>query len=206
VNVVVSADAAVGRGSPRRRAGGVLIAWFGLALIAGATGTAARLRPPAPQVVVVLLTVALLVLERGVAWARAAVASVSLPKLVAVHVTRFAGLAFLPFAWRGELPRAFAYPAAIGDVLVALTAILLIAARRPAAGRFWNFYFAWNVLGLIELALVVVNAARFALADPASMGAMLRLPLFLLPGFLVPYLLAGHVWMLRRLLALRTAA
>jgi len=206
VTVVVSGNAAGVNRGPGRSARIALIVWLGLALLAGASGVAARLRPPAPQVVVLLLTVTLVMLERGVAWVRAAVASVSLPRLVAFHITRFAGLAFLPFAWRGELPRAFAYPAAIGDILVAVAAVILVASRRPASGRFRNFYFAWNVLGVVDLVLVVVNAARFAFVDPASMGAMLRLPLFLLPVFLVPFLLAGHVWMLRRLLAHGPAA
>jgi hypothetical protein len=40
---------------------------------------------------------------------------------------------------------------------------------------------------------VVVTAARLGLADPASMAALLRLPLSLLPTFLVPLIIASHV-------------
>ena len=42
-------------------------------------------------------------------------------------------------------------------------------------------------------------AARLAAADPSSMRALLRLPLSLLPTFLVPLLIATHVWIFVRL-------
>jgi hypothetical protein len=49
------------------------------------------------------------------------------------------------------------------------------------------------VLGLADILFVVATAARLALADPASMAALLRLPLSLLPTFLVPLIIASHV-------------
>ena len=49
------------------------------------------------------------------------------------------------------------------------------------------------MFGLLDLLFVVVTAARLGMADPASMAALLRLPLSLLPTFLVPLLLASHV-------------
>jgi hypothetical protein len=49
------------------------------------------------------------------------------------------------------------------------------------------------VFGLIDILFVVVTAARLVLADPASMSPLLRLPLSLLPTFLVPLLIASHV-------------
>jgi hypothetical protein len=44
-----------------------------------------------------------------------------------------------------------------------------------------------------------MTAARLAAADPSSMRALLRLPLSLLPTFLVPLLMATHVWIFVRL-------
>ena len=40
---------------------------------------------------------------------------------------------------------------------------------------------------------MVATAARLAAADPGSMVALLRLPLSLLPTFLVPLIIASHV-------------
>jgi len=49
------------------------------------------------------------------------------------------------------------------------------------------------VLGLADILFVVVTAARLGVADPESMAALLRLPLSLLPTFLVPLIIASHV-------------
>jgi hypothetical protein len=51
----------------------------------------------------------------------------------------------------------------------------------------------WNAAGLLDILFVVATASRLALAEPASMSALLRLPLSLLPTFLVPIIIATHV-------------
>jgi hypothetical protein len=185
------------------RARFVLAGWFVLALAAGASGVATQLRPPKPQVLVLALTIALVLAERRIAWVRATVATTSLRALVALHVTRFVGFAFLAFAAQGVLPRAWAVPAGVGDIAVAALALALVGANRPAVGRMRTLYLAWNVLGTLDLALVVIGAARLAMADPSSMSAMLHLPLFVVPCFLVPILLASHAWIFMRLLVER---
>ena len=55
------------------------------------------------------------------------------------------------------------------------------------------------MLGLADILFVVVTAARLATTDPASMVALLRLPLSLLPTFLVPLIIACHVFLGLRL-------
>ena len=187
------------------RARFVLAGWLVLALAAGASGLAAQLRPPKPQVLVLALTIALVLAERRIAWVRATVATTSLRALVALHVTRFVGFAFLAFAAQGVLPRAWAVPAGVGDIVVAALAAVLVVANRPAVGGMRTLYLAWNALGTLDLALVVIGAARLAMADPASMSAMLHLPLFVVPCFLVPILLASHAWIFLRLLVERRA-
>jgi hypothetical protein len=57
----------------------------------------------------------------------------------------------------------------------------------------------WNVIGLIDILFVAATAARLAAADPSSMRALLHLPLSLLPTFLVPLIIATHVWLFWRL-------
>jgi hypothetical protein len=47
---------------------------------------------------------------------------------------------------------------------------------------------------------VVVTAARIALADPPAMAQLLRAPFALIPLFLVPIVIASHVWIFERLL------
>jgi hypothetical protein len=191
-----------GDGVPAARNGpvvGLLIAWLLLALAAGATGRTGRLIPPIPQLVLAGLTIALIVLERRAQWLRVWVATVNIRTLVALHVTRFVGIGFLLLGRRGELPAAFATPAGWGDIAAATLAGLLLIAGDPASPRWRGWFRVWNGLGLLDLVFVVVTAGRLALADPGSMGGLLRLPLCLLPTFLVPVLLASHVWLFRRL-------
>jgi len=95
----------------------------------------------------------------------------------------------------------FALPAAWGDLAVAALAALLLCAgaiRTRYHARAWQ---VWNVLGLIDIVLVVANAARFGLAHPAAMSPMLRLPLALLPSFLVPIVFVTHALLFNRLSA-----
>ncbi len=176
---------------------GLFLAWLLLAF--AAAGRTARLTPPVPQLLLAALTIALIGLERRARWLRSWVATVNIRALVALHLTRFVGIGFLLLGQRGELPAAFATPAGWGDITVATIAGLLLIAGDPASTRWRGWFRLWNGLGLLDLAFVVVTAARLALADPGSMGALLRLPLCLLPTFLVPVLLASHVWLFRRM-------
>jgi hypothetical protein len=173
--------------------------WLGVALLAGASGVVARLVPSGLPVVLFALTALLLAVTALPTPFRTFAASIDVRVLVLVHVTRFVGLYFLVLYGRGELPWAFAVPGGWGDVIVAAGALLLAAFVRPETAPGRRAYLAWNVVGLVDILGVVLTAARLALADPGSMRALLRLPLSLLPTFLVPIIVATHVVMLVRL-------
>src|SRR5437868_4690458 len=57
----------------------------------------------------------------------------------------------------------------------------------------------WKNLGFTDILFVVSTAARLGLADPQSMKALTRLPLALLPTFLVPIIIATHLLLFFRL-------
>jgi hypothetical protein len=176
----------------------IAVVWFVAAISLAASGSLQRLRPPAPQLVLVGLTVALLVVWRVNSGFRQWLETMDLRGLIALHLTRFVGLYFLVLCRHGELPSSFAIPAGCGDVLVAtLAAVLLVfwkvvVSRRPWIG-------AWNTFGLIDIVFVVASAGRHGMADPASMSALLRLPLSVLPTFLVPLIIASHIVIFSRL-------
>ena len=169
----------------------VLTIWLVAALAAGAAGVVSRLQPPAPQIVLVALTAATLIAVATIPAASAWVASLSLERLVGLHLTRFVGFAFLALYAKGELPRAFALPCGWGDVATASGAAVLLLAFRPLDRR-WGLIAGWNLFGLADILFVVVTAARLAMADATSMAPLLRLPLSLLPTFLVPLIIASH--------------
>jgi hypothetical protein len=157
------------------------------------------LRPPAPQLLLVCATVALLVAGRTWPPLRRFWETVDLRLLVLFHLTRFVGVYFLALHARGQLPWAFAVPGGWGDIVVAATGLLLVLLVRPDTTVGRRAYLAWNAVGLLDILGVVLTAARLAFADPASMRLLLELPLSLLLTFVVPVIVATHLWMLRRL-------
>lgn len=182
-----------------------LVVWLLVAVAVGAAGLPARLRPPQPQLLLVGLTLLLLVLFQTAPAVRAWALALDVRALVAVHLTRFVGFYFLWLHGKGELPWAFAVPGGLGDIAVALAAVALMvwAPRRGTGG--WRAYWAWNLAGLVDILLVVLTAARLALADPPSMGALLRLPLWLLLSYVVPLIIATHAVIFVRLARSRRA-
>jgi hypothetical protein len=175
--------------------------WFAVALILSISGAPQKLTPPAPQIVILLLTIALIAFGRLYSPLRAWIVTVDIRALAGLHVTRaLAGTAFLWAASRGTLSPGFANAAGYGDILVAILALLLIVLISPEQKVAPLLYVIWNTLGLIDIMYVVVTAARIALADPPAMAQLLRAPFALIPLFLVPIVIASHVWIFERLL------
>ena len=178
--------------------------WLGAAISLGASGVLQHLRPPGPQLVLVGLTISLLLGWRLSNGFRQWLVAIDLRALIALHLTRFVGIYFLLLCRRGELPCTFAVPAGWGDIAVAtLAAVLLVCWNQVALSR--AGIAAWNAVGLLDILFVVASAARHTMADPASMAAMLSLPLNLLLTFLVPLIIASHVFIFSRLWSKRAA-
>ncbi len=172
--------------------------WLVAALLVGRLELLARLPMPAIQGILIGLTVLLIVVHRGSETFRAWANALPLRSIVLLHITRFVGIYFIWLYQRGELPYAFAVPGGLGDILVATLALVVaFAPFGPPTRR--RAIFVWNVIGLIDIVLVVLTAARLGLANAASMHALTHLPLSLLPTFLVPLIIATHVLVFARL-------
>lgn len=175
--------------------------WLVLAIVASLAGVPQKLTPPAPQIILLLLTVALLAFGRIYAPLRAWIVTVDIRVLAGLHVTRaLAGAAFLWAASRGTLSPGFANMAGYGDIAVAILAILLVVLVDPQRAVAPLLYVIWNTTGLIDIMFVVVTATRIGLADPVAMAQLLSFPFALIPLFLVPIIIASHVWIFERLL------
>jgi hypothetical protein len=59
--------------------------------------------------------------------------------------------------------------------------------------------FIWSAYGLVDILFVVATAAAEAMAMPASMAALLRMPLSLLATFVVPLIISSHLLIFARL-------
>ena len=71
--------------------------------------------------------------------------------LVGVQVFRALGAIFLILSATGTLPRLFALPAGVGDILVGLSAPVVGLAYARAPQKAAGLVAAWNVLGLLDL-------------------------------------------------------
>jgi hypothetical protein len=119
----------------------------------------------------------------------------ALRPLLEFHCFRFIGLAFLiPGVVSSDLPIAFARPAAYGDLITAVLALLsLIMLRsKPGIALVWLF----NLCGTTDLLYAFYQGNRTGLGDtPGQMGAA-----YFIPTVLVPLLLITHGIVFRILL------
>jgi hypothetical protein len=171
-------------------------AWGLAAAAAGSSGLLTRLPPPVMPLIVFGATFTLMAGLPANRWLGAALGSIGTRGILALNLGRFIGLAFLWMQSRGRLPAEFAQRAGWGDVATAAGALVLLFWRDGAAFR--RLLVAWNVLGLLDLLVAVGTAASLALGRPDSMEAMTRLPFCLIPFWIVPLLLAMHVFLLLR--------
>lgn len=177
----------------------VLWLWFGTAVAVGYFRVLQRLPPAAVPAIIFGLTGLLVLAYFRIPAVRAWVNGLDVRALVAVHLTRFVGIYFLVLHQRGELPRAFAIPAGIGDIVVATFAVPVIFAPLEQATRL-RAVVIWNVVGLVDILMVVGTAARINLSTPGELRTLTHLPLSLLPTFLVPLIIATHIILFARVL------
>jgi hypothetical protein len=174
----------------------VLLGWLCFAV--GLSGWFNNASAPAVAAIVWTLTALVLFACWKISLIRVWALNVDVRWLVLLHVTRlFAGAYFLVLCQHDQLPCGFARPAGWGDIVIAVLALAVLGATRTQFAK--TLLLTWNILGLIDIIFVVLNALQFGLNDWQSMHALRELPLSLLPMFLVPLIIASHVLIFVRL-------
>ena len=176
-----------------------IVSWLILAVVAGASGLTLRMVPPLPQIILFGLVIVLFLLFWFSSIFRAWILSVDIRLLVGVHLTRFVGFYFLYLYSLKRLPYDFAVLGGWGDNIVAILALLLILFITVSSKKGILIYSIWNFVGLVDILFVVATATRLAIGDPQSMSELLKLPLSLLPTFLVPIIIFTHIIIFVRL-------
>jgi len=114
--------------------------------------------------------------------------------LLLLHAFRFVGLAFLvPGVVSPELPAAWARPAAYGDLVAALFALLALAGLKSRLG--FPLVWVFNLWGTADLLHAFYQGNAVGL-DPGHLGAA-----YFILTVLVPLLLVTHAlvfWLLLR--------
>jgi len=122
--------------------------------------------------------------------------TVLLPILL-LHGLRHLGLMFLaPGATYPGLAPEFVYPAAFGDLLAAVLAVVAIPAVATNAPYARGLVWLFNVEGTVDLMLAIALATRYDAA--AQMGAAYWIPAFWVPGLLVTHYITFVVLTRRR--------
>jgi hypothetical protein len=118
----------------------------------------------------------------------------ALRPLLVLHSFRFIGLAFLvPGVVSPDLPGAYARPAAYGDLIAALLALLALAGLRSRLGIILVWVF--NVWGSADLLYAFYQGVIGVGLEPGQLGAA-----YFIPTVVVPLLLITHGLVFRLLL------
>ncbi len=174
----------------------LLVAWALLATALAAWAPLSR-APFLVPLSIVFAVIAGVVLHRRSPAVRAAVERLDVRALLAVHVLRAPiGILFLVLHARGALPAIFAVRAGVGDALVGLGAIVAIFA--PSRRR---YLLAWNVLGLLDIAMSVATGQKvlFLDRDPTAIATVQAFPFPLIPFLVVPAVVLTHLAIFARL-------
>jgi hypothetical protein len=201
------------RASTMRTGSIVVIVWYMSALAlawAGFFEGAADRMPTIQYGLFVPIVIALILLWRS-PGARRLVEAVPQSWLVGFQFYRVLGVIFLLLLGEDRLPAVFAVPAGSGDVAVGLLAPVVAYAYARGAGGRNALVGAWNVLGLIDLAVAITTgfltspSAFQMLAFDSPNVLISAFPLVLVPAFAVPLAIILHVASLMKLGALHAA-
>jgi len=204
-NSVSQAAAPFGSAPPRPMPGGTVKAalalWLGIVLIAGAAG--AFVGPPGqPPLVVfggaVAPLAAFAVAIRLVPAFREFLMALDTRLIVAMQAWRYAGFGFVALYANHVLPGLFAWPAGLGDMAIGIVAPWWIVAlsKDPGAAATRGFRL-WNALGILDFVIAFTTATICAMVMttdvPPTIAPMGRLPLVLIPAFMVPLFAMLHI-------------
>jgi hypothetical protein len=173
----------------------LLSAWLALVFVLAARGAFIGQPGTPPLALLISFVVPLglfLIGYKTVRSFREFVLSADLRIIVGMQAWRWAGFGFLTLYTDRVLPGIFAWPAGVGDMLVGITAVTVLASllRNPAFAGSKRFVL-WNLLGILDPAVAVSIGALVPLLAPNLYGTvatspMAQLPLVLIPAFLVP--------------------
>lgn len=182
-----------------------LAVWFGLVFFLGAQGAFVTNpgSPPLPIFLGLAIPLSLfLAAYFGLKSFRDLILGADLRFVAAIQAWRWGGLSFLSLYANGILPGLFALPAGLGDLAIGFTApwIVLSLVRNPLFASSRRFVI-WNILGIIDFVVAVSTATLSSGAFPGisalignvTTSPMTRLPLVLIPAFMVPFFTMLHL-------------
>lgn len=194
-----------GHSSVRSVVFAALALWLGLIVLLGSRGAFVGNAdsPPLPMFFGLAIPLAVFfVAYFGWRELRTFILGADLRLVSTIQAWRWGGLGFVSLYANGVLPALFALPAGLGDMAVGVTApwIVLQLVRNPsfAASR---RYTMWNILGIVDFVVAVsmgILCSGFfpgitKLVGGVTTSPMARLPLILIPAYMVPIFIMLHL-------------
>lgn len=193
-----------GRSSLRSAVFAALALWLGVVIFLGSQGAfvASADSPPLPIFLGLAIPLAVF-FAAYFGWSafREYILGIDLRLVAAIQAWRWAGVGFLTLYAKGILPGLFALPAGLGDMAIGFTApwIVLGLIRQPAFAASRRFR-TWNILGILDFVVAVSTATLSsgffhgitALNGNVTTSPMARLPLVLIPAYMVPFFIMLH--------------
>lgn len=180
----------------------ILALWLGLVFFLASHGYLARAVGGAPLPILLSAVVPVIVFLTAYWLSKAFrhfVLTFDLRLAAGIQAWRFAGIGFLALYANDVLPGTFAWPAGLGDMAVGMTApwIILTLIRRPDFIRS-KWFLIWNLFGMLDLIAAIGSGGLSAMLGNGAPGGvtmapMPRLPLALIPCYLVPILFMLHL-------------
>jgi len=174
-------------------------AWFLVVLLLGSNNlfVPARRMPPLALLIASVTPLAAFFLSYSLSSSiREFILSADLKFVTTVQAWRLGGFTFLVLYSFGYLVGYFAWPAGVGDMLIGVTAPLVLARMDTPGYTKSNAFIAWNVLGILDLVVAVslgaLGSLQFGSAGVFPNTVMSQMPMVLIPTFFVPMFLILH--------------
>ncbi len=120
----------------------------------------------------------------------------TLESLVKLHIFRLIGVFFILLAVHNALPKPFAFIAGIGDMLTAISSILVAQAIKNKKIYAKKLTFCWNIFGTVDILFTAIaaNVLTKISIDTGAMGvdALAVFPFCIIPAFAPPMILFLH--------------
>ncbi len=172
-----------------RRLFGLIALWGGAVATAAATGLYLAIPAMSVGPIIVAGVVVPFVAYRRSSRFQAVIATIGLRRLTTFHAWRIAaGAMFLWFMAHDRLPPLFARNAGWGDIAAGLLAMVVVMLPFSRAR-----YFAFHLLGLLDLVDALAIGITYTLATDPRMEAIRVLPMALIPLFGVGVTGASHL-------------
>jgi len=169
-----------------------VLCWLFAAVLVGFSGLLRNTALPMPglSAAIILTLIALLAVSRDL---RARALALGIRTLVGVHLVRFFGVYFLWLSRQGLIARDVAVLAGWGPIIIAIGAVVILVVYRPGDERSRMAILAWNVVGVLDVLLMMAVMTRLARPDPLVQGGFTSLPLSLVPTFIIPVVIVSHL-------------